>query len=169
MRGFSAVGYVRGTALLAEAISAGQGGAPARIRTCGSGILPRVHSRNIHPNDRGCTKPGRDAPAYHSKVHHVQGWKATHRTAISDLALACGPDKRLVENGGFGTRKNAHGDTEWIPPAHLDRDQPRTNTFHPAEKLLAPDDDEPDRRQNLQACREASWASCTLELRPSFE
>src|SRR6516164_135787 len=33
MRGFSAVGYVGGTGLLAEPISAGQGGAPGRIRT----------------------------------------------------------------------------------------------------------------------------------------
>src|SRR6516225_1000693 len=109
MRGFSAVGYVRGTALLAEAISAGQGGAPGRIRTCGSGILPRVHSRNIHPNDRGCTKPGRDAPAYPSKVNHFKGGKATPRTAISALPLAWGPEKRLVENGGFGPRKTAQG------------------------------------------------------------
>jgi hypothetical protein len=30
---------------------------------------------------------------------------------------------------------------EWIPPSHLDYCQPRTNTFHHPEKLLAPDDD----------------------------
>ncbi|WP_431739709.1 hypothetical protein, partial [Mycobacterium mantenii] len=27
-------------------------------------------------------------------------------------------------------------ETQWIPPPHLDRGQPRTNTFHHPEKLL---------------------------------
>ncbi len=37
------------------------------------------------------------------------------------------------------------GDTEWIPPPHLDHGQPRTNTFHHVEKLLRDgDDDEED-------------------------
>ncbi|MGA9674355.1 MAG: HNH endonuclease signature motif containing protein [Mycobacterium sp.] len=90
----------------------------------------------------GCTKPGCDAPAYHSQVHHVNGWTKTHRTDIDDLTLACGPDNRLAEKG-WTTRKNAKGDTEWIPPPHLDYGQPRINTYHHPEKLLAPDDDEP--------------------------
>ena len=41
-------------------------------------------------------------------------------------------------------RTNAHFDTEWIPPAHLDHGRPRTNTFHHPEKLLTSGDDEPD-------------------------
>jgi len=98
----------------------------------------------LYAKDRGCTKPGCDVPAYHSQVHHVQGWKAIRRTHINELTLACGPDNRLVEKGGFATRKDAHGDTEWIPPPHLDYGQPRINSFHHPEKLLAPDDDEPD-------------------------
>ena len=93
--------------------------------------------------DRGCTMPGCDAPAYHSQVHHVQGWTNTHRTDIDDLTLACGRDNRLVEKG-WTTRKNAKGDTEWLPPPHLDYGQPRINTYHHPEKLLAPDDDEPE-------------------------
>ena len=96
----------------------------------------------LYAKDRGCTKPGCDAPAYHSQVHHVRGWAATRRTDIDDLALACGIDNRLVEKG-WTTRTNARGETEWIPPAHLDHGQPRTNAFHHPEKLLAPDDDEP--------------------------
>ncbi|MGO9156829.1 MAG: hypothetical protein ACLP9N_28475, partial [Mycobacterium sp.] len=91
---------------------------------------------------RGCTKPGCDAPAYHSQVHHVQGWTRTRRTHINELTLACGLDNRLVEKG-WTTRTNAKGDTEWIPPPHLDHGQPRTNTFHHPEKLLGPDDDKP--------------------------
>ena len=95
----------------------------------------------LHARDRGCTKPGCDAPGYHSQVHHVRGWAATRRTDIDDLALACGPDNRLAENG-WTTRTNARGETEWIPPPHLDYGQPRTNTFHHPEKLLAPDDED---------------------------
>jgi Domain of unknown function (DUF222) len=97
----------------------------------------------LYAKDRGCTKPGCDAPAYHSQVHHVQGWATTRCTDIDQLTLACGPDNRLVEKG-WTTRKNTHGDTEWIPPPHLDHGRPRTNTFHHPDKLLAPDDDEPD-------------------------
>ncbi|OBB98731.1 HNH endonuclease signature motif containing protein [Mycobacterium sp. 852002-40037_SCH5390672] len=96
----------------------------------------------LYAKDRGCTKPGCDAPGYHSQVHHVQGWAATRRTDINDLTLACGPDNRLAENG-WTTRTNARGHTEWIPPPHLDHGQPRTNTFHHPEKLLR-DGDEDD-------------------------
>jgi hypothetical protein len=97
----------------------------------------------LYAKDRGCTKPGCDAPAYHSQVHHVRGWTTTRRTDINDLALACGIDNRLAEKG-WTTRKNAKGDTEWIPPAHLDRGQPRTNPHHHPERFLCDgDDDEP--------------------------
>ena len=95
----------------------------------------------LYAKDRGCTKPGCDAPAYHSQVHHVRGWKATHRTHINDLTLACGPHNRLVEKG-WTTRTNTKGDTEWIPPPHLDRGQVRVNTFHHPEKLLRTDEDD---------------------------
>jgi hypothetical protein len=92
--------------------------------------------------EHGCTRPGCTTPAYHAEVHHVSGWMTSRCTDIADLTLACGPDNRLAETG-WTTRKNAHGETEWVPPAHLDHGQPRTNTFHHPEKLLAPDDDEP--------------------------
>ena len=95
----------------------------------------------LYGKERGCTKPGCDAPAYRSQVHHVTGWSSTRRTDIDDLTLACGPDNRLAEKG-WTTRKNARGDTEWIPPPHLDHGQPRVNTFHHPEKLLADEDDE---------------------------
>ncbi len=93
--------------------------------------------------EHGCTRPGCDTPAYHAQAHHVSGWTNTHYTDIHDLTLACGPDNRLAEKG-FTTRKNAKGHTEWLPPAHLDYGQPRINTFHHPEKLLAPDQDEGD-------------------------
>ncbi|KBE77111.1 HNH endonuclease signature motif containing protein, partial [Mycobacterium tuberculosis] len=99
----------------------------------------------LFANDRGCTKPGCDAPAYHSQAHHVTAWTSTGRTDITELTLACGPDNRLAEKG-WTTRKNTHGHTEWLPPPHLDHGQPRTNTFHHPERFLhnQDDDDKPD-------------------------
>ncbi|OBF92116.1 hypothetical protein A5773_21290 [Mycobacterium sp. 852014-52450_SCH5900713] len=98
----------------------------------------------LYAKDRGCTKPGCDAPAYHSQVHHITGWQTTRRTDIDDLTLACGPDNRLAEKG-WTTRTNARGETEWLPPPHLDHGQPRTNTYHHPERILRDgDDDEPD-------------------------
>jgi hypothetical protein len=96
----------------------------------------------LYAKDRGCTQPGCDAPAYHSQVHHVSGWTNTRRTDIDDLTLACGISNRLAEKG-WTTRKNAKGDTEWLPPPHLDHGQPRINTYHHPEKLRDADDDEP--------------------------
>jgi hypothetical protein len=95
----------------------------------------------LYARDRGCTRPGCDAPAYHSQVHHVKGWTTNRRNDIDDLALACGPDNRLAERG-WTNRINARGEAEWIPPSHLDYGQPRTNVFHHPERLAAPDEDE---------------------------
>ncbi|VBA35408.1 hypothetical protein LAUMK13_00723 [Mycobacterium innocens] len=72
----------------------------------------------------------------------MRDWASTHRTDIDQLTLACGPHHKLLD-GDWTTRKNAHGDTEWIPPPHLDHGQPRTNTFHHVEKLLRDGDDDP--------------------------
>ncbi|BDB41406.1 MULTISPECIES: HNH endonuclease signature motif containing protein [Mycobacterium] len=98
----------------------------------------------LYARDRGCTRPGCSAPAYHSEVHHVSGWKNTGRTDITDLALACTPDNQLVEDGAYTTRTTASGHTEWLRPPHLDHGQPRINLYHHPEKLLAPDEDDDD-------------------------
>ncbi|MDQ1322383.1 MAG: hypothetical protein QG655_3630, partial [Actinomycetota bacterium] len=41
--------------------------------------------------------------------------------------------------------------TEWIPPPHLDRGQPRTNNLHHPERILRPDpepdEDHPDENE----------------------
>ncbi|WP_052742849.1 HNH endonuclease signature motif containing protein [Mycobacterium nebraskense] len=97
----------------------------------------------LYAKDRGCSAPGCDVPGYYCEVHHVQDWASTHRTDIDQLTLACGPHHRLLDNG-WTTRKHANGDTEWIPPPHLDRGRPRVNTFHHPEKVLADEDDEDD-------------------------
>jgi hypothetical protein len=65
-------------------------------------------------------------------------------TDIDELTLVCGSHHRLVKPGGWITRKRANGDTEWIPPSHLDFGQPRTNSFHHPEKLLCNNKDHED-------------------------
>jgi Domain of unknown function (DUF222) len=91
----------------------------------------------LYAKERGCTRPGCDAPPYWCEVHHVQDWATTHHTDIHTLTLACTADHALIQPGGWTTRKTARGDTEWIPPPHQDRGQPRINTFHHPEELLA--------------------------------
>lgn len=97
----------------------------------------------LYPKDRGCSAPGCDVAGYYCEVHHVEDWAATHRTDIDQLTLACGPHHRLLEKG-WTTRRRANGDTEWIPPPHLDRGQPRTNAFHHPEKLMSDGDEDDD-------------------------
>ena len=99
----------------------------------------------LHAKDRGCTFPGCTVPAYLCEVHHLDPYALNPVTDINGLALTCHPNHDLAEQG-WTTRKNNRNDTEWIPPPHLDRGQPRTNTFHHPEKLLRPedDDDEPE-------------------------
>jgi hypothetical protein len=97
----------------------------------------------LYAKDRGCTAPGCDVPGYLTEVHHVTPWAKTHTTDINDLTLACGAQHKIAEQGWI-TRKNQRGDTEWIPPPHLDHGQPRVNTFHHPEKLLRDDEAEDD-------------------------
>ena len=98
----------------------------------------------LHSLERGCTRPGCTAEGYRSQVHHVDGWVAANgETNIDRLTLACGPDNRLVEEGGWITRKGKDGRTEWIPPPHLDNGQSRVNDYHHPEKYLKPEDDDP--------------------------
>jgi hypothetical protein len=98
----------------------------------------------LYAKDRGCSAPGCTVPGYYSEVHHVTDYATCHTTDINDLTFACGPHHRLLRPGGWMTRKNAKGDTQWIPPPHLERGRPRTNTFHHPEKLLDGDGDDND-------------------------
>jgi hypothetical protein len=80
-------------------------------------------------------------PGYLTEVHHVIPWATVKRTDIHELALACGPHHKLAEQG-WTTCKRLNGDTEWIPPPHLDHGQIRLNTFHHPEKLLRAEEDD---------------------------
>src|SRR6201991_1161207 len=95
----------------------------------------------LHAKDRGCTFPGCTVPGYLCEVHHCNRYATNPVTDVNDLTFGCGPNHKLADQG-WTTRKNARGDTEWIPPPHLDRGQPRINTFHHPEKLLRDDEDE---------------------------
>ena len=95
----------------------------------------------LYAKDRGCTFPGCPVPAHLCETHHCTPYATNPITDINDLTLACGPNHQLADQG-WTTRKNSHGDTEWIPPPHLDHGQPRTNTYHHPEKLLQDNDDD---------------------------
>jgi hypothetical protein len=95
----------------------------------------------LHAKDRGCTFPGCTVPGYLCEAHHDDPYRLNPVTDVNGLALTCKPNHDLTEQG-WSTRKNNRNDTEWIPPAHLDRGQPRINTFHHPEKLLRADEDD---------------------------
>ena len=95
----------------------------------------------LYAKDRGCTFPGCPVPGNLCEVHHCDPYATNPVTDVNDLTFGCGPNHQLADHG-WTTRKNARGDTEWIPPPHLDRGQPRINTFHHPEKLLRDDDED---------------------------
>ncbi|MEM6105574.1 DUF222 domain-containing protein, partial [Mycobacterium sp. 050272] len=95
----------------------------------------------LYAKDRGCSAPGCTVGGYYCEVHHITDYAQCHTTDINNLTLACGPHHRLLQPRGWTTRKHPNGHTEWIPPPHLDRGQPRTNTYHHPERLLHDGDD----------------------------
>ena len=91
----------------------------------------------LHAKDRGCTRPGCTVPGYGAEAHHaVLDWAHGGLTNVDDLTFACPRDNKLVKEGGWQTRKNIYGETEWIPPPHLDVGQPKVNTYHHPERYL---------------------------------
>ena len=89
----------------------------------------------LHAKDRGCTAPGCNVPAYWTEVHHMDDWARGGRTDIDRLTLACKPDHTMVDKG-WRTIKVGSGDTQWIPPPHLDHGQPTTNDYHHPERIF---------------------------------
>ncbi|WP_231984555.1 HNH endonuclease signature motif containing protein [Mycobacterium sp. 852014-52144_SCH5372336] len=95
----------------------------------------------LFARDRGCTRPGCTAPAYHCQVHHGhKDWAVGGQTDIDELTLACGPDNRRVKPGGWRTYKRKDGRTAWRPPPQLDTGQARVNNYHHPNRYLIPDD-----------------------------
>ncbi|QLL09308.1 HNH endonuclease signature motif containing protein [Mycobacterium vicinigordonae] len=91
--------------------------------------------------ERGCTFPGCDVTADKCEVHHIDEWAAGGRTDVDRMTLACGPNHKLL-NHGWKTSKRRDNRTAWTPPPHLDRNQPRSNSYHHPERLLRDNDDE---------------------------
>ncbi|ODR07381.1 hypothetical protein BHQ15_11405 [Mycolicibacillus koreensis] len=89
----------------------------------------------LYATERGCSHPNCSVPANLTEVHHVTPYAERPRTHADELTLRCGPHHRILDDG-WVTRKNEAGETETIPPAHLDRGQPRVNRYHHPEKLL---------------------------------
>jgi hypothetical protein len=89
----------------------------------------------LYAKDRGCTAPGCDVPGYWTEVHHDDDWAHGGRTDIDRLTLACKPDHKMVDKG-WRTIKLGNGDTQWIPPPHLDHGQPRVNDYHHPERFF---------------------------------
>lgn len=106
--------------------------------------------------DGGCTKPGCTVGAYGSQAHHATAdWVNGGNTNVDEMALACGPDNRLVHtDGGYTTTINADGDVEWHPPPDLDHGQLRINYHHRAELLLTPPDHQPEPSQGSTVARD---------------
>jgi hypothetical protein len=96
----------------------------------------------LYANDRGCSHPGCPVPGYYCEVHHCTPYATCRTTDVNDMTFGCRGHHPLAEQG-WTTRKLKNGDTEWIPPAHLDHGQARINTFHHPEKLLRDGDDVP--------------------------
>ncbi|MEW2482082.1 DUF222 domain-containing protein [Mycobacterium sp. NPDC049093] len=95
--------------------------------------------------DGGCTKPCCTVGAYGCQAHHATAdWAAGGNTNVDQMALACGPDNRLVDDdGGYTTTITPDGVVEWHPPPGLDHGQNRINYLHRPELLLTPPDPEP--------------------------
>jgi len=98
----------------------------------------------LYAKDRGCTAPGCDVKGYYSEVHHVLPYAQTHTTDINDLAFACGGHHPPSRKGLDHPQKRPRRHRMDPPSPHLDRGQPRINTFHHPEKLLHTEDDEDD-------------------------
>lgn len=94
---------------------------------------------------RGCTRPGCDAPATLTAVHHIHEWKDDGRTDITNEDLACDACHALVHDGPGGWKTDVAppdsghaGRTEWTAPPHIDPQQkPRVNHRHHLGELVA--------------------------------
>jgi Domain of unknown function (DUF222) len=85
----------------------------------------------LYAEDRGCSFPTCEAPGYYCEVHHTNPYAHCRTTNIDDLTLACGSHHPLAEQD-WTTRKNHHGQTEWIPPPHSPASGGTPTTANPA-------------------------------------
>ncbi|MGW5227566.1 HNH endonuclease signature motif containing protein [Nocardia niigatensis] len=88
--------------------------------------------------DKGCTRPGCEAPASMCAVHHVTDWVEGGPTDLDNLTLACDHCHALVNDSAEGWKTVVMGNdspyrgrTGWIAPRSLDPTGiPRVNDRH---------------------------------------
>ncbi|WP_373282996.1 HNH endonuclease signature motif containing protein [Nocardia otitidiscaviarum] len=98
--------------------------------------------------DRGCTRPGCEAPATMCAVHHMVPWLRGGRTDIDNLTLVCDRcHAQIPEDGedpagwatlGRGVGSGRYpGRVAWAPPTRIDPGRvPRVNLHHHPEQWL---------------------------------
>ena len=110
------------------------GSRPKRLASPGQRIV-------LHARDRGCTRPAVPRRAIGVRPTTTTAGPPTGPPTSTNSPWPAAPDNRLVEEGGWTTRKRNDGRTEWIPPPHLDTGQARVNNYHHPERYLIPDDE----------------------------
>ncbi|WP_327141713.1 HNH endonuclease signature motif containing protein [Nocardia sp. NBC_01327] len=142
-----------GTEVNSGAGSLGDGTRPACLvfgpRSFGTGRVPRLASAAqrlaLIASEKGCTRPGCDAPATMCAVHHITEWSNGGRTDIDNLTLACDHCHAQVHDGPggwktvvMGPESEFPGRTGWIGPAHINPSgEPQVNHLHHPLELKA--------------------------------
>ncbi|WP_405496515.1 DUF222 domain-containing protein [Nocardia sp. NBC_00511] len=96
-------------------------------------------------SEKGCTRPGCDAPPSMCAVHHVTDWAKGGPTDLRNLTLACDHCHALVNDGPNGWKTVVMGKdspfagrTGWIAPMPIDPTQtPRVNHRHHRAEQIA--------------------------------
>jgi hypothetical protein len=65
--------------------------------------------RALWARDRGCSFPGCHNTRY-VDAHHLRHWADGGETKLDNLALLCSHHHRLLHEGGFTARRDAHGE-----------------------------------------------------------
>jgi len=71
--------------------------------------VPTAIKRALWARDRGCTFPGCPNTRY-VDAHHVRHWSEGGETSLENLVLLCSHHHRLVHEGGYAIRRDAHGE-----------------------------------------------------------
>ncbi|WP_405135899.1 DUF222 domain-containing protein [Nocardia sp. NBC_01388] len=118
-------------------------------RTFGADRIPRLASPAqrlaLIASEKGCTRPGCDAPATMCAVHHITEWAQGGPTDIDNLTLACDHCHAQVHDGPGGWKtvvmgpdSQFAGRTGWIGPPHINpTGEPQVNHLHHPLELKA--------------------------------
>ncbi len=70
--------------------------------------VPTAIRRALHARDRHCSFPGCTHTRF-LEAHHVKHWSQGGETSMDNLVLLCSRHHRLVHEGGYELRRDAHG------------------------------------------------------------